>query len=210
MPIVAHLWSSGDRIIYREVTHGKVWTVRPVIVVQDTPVLLVLFIAKDTHWKVCAPLEGETDLLRCKANLRPWKLHDVVWDYGHTVLLTWPGVGHAVHVMWDRQQKFVGWYINIQEPLRRTHLGFNFLDQELDVVVSPDLKWRWKDTDHLKRAQAIGLFSAAQVSAIWEEAQRAIARIQSRAVPFDGSWNDWRPPPNWHPPRLPEGWDQVG
>ena len=204
------MWSSGNQILYREVTHGKVWTARPVTVIQDTRDLIALCLHCNTSWKLCAPLDADTDLLQCKANLRPWKLIDAVWRYGNTVILISPGKAHAVHVMWDQQQKFVGWYINLQEPVRRTRLGFDFLDQELDIVVSPDLEWRWKDAEHLAQAQRIGLFSPEQVAAIRQEAERVIENIRTKVASFDGSWNDWRPPLDWSIPHLPEGWDQVG
>jgi len=205
------VWSSGDRIIYREVVHGKVWTVRPVIIIQDTRELIALFVRNHTAWKVCAPPDAETDLLLCKAGLRPWQLNDVVWTYGDTVILAWPETAHAVHVMWDQQRRFAGWYINMQEPVKRTRLGFDFLDQELDIVVSPDLSWRWKDRDHLERAKAIGLFSVEQVRAILAEGQHVVDQIRARAMPsFDGSWSSWMPPSDWDTPCLPEEWHEVG
>jgi len=119
-------------------------------------------------------------------------------------------MAHAVHVMWNPQRQFVGWYVNLQEPVRRTNLGFDFLDQELDIVVSPDLNWRWKDDSYLEQAQDFGLFSPEQVRAILKEAQEVVESIRAKAVPFDGSWNNWRPPTGWSIPCLPEGWDQVG
>lgn len=112
--------------------------------------------------------------------------------------------------MWDRQHDFTGWYVNLQEPLRPTHLGFDFLDQELDIVVAPDLAWRWKDLGHLEQAHSLGLYSAEQVQSIRQEGQRVVDRIRAKAVPFDESWNGWTPPQDWTAPGLPEGWDQVG
>ena len=204
------MWSSGSQILYREVTHGKVWTARPVTVIQDTHDLIALYFCNHTHWKVCAPSNAETDLLHCKANLHQWKLNDVVWSYGDTVFLLSPRIAHAVHVMWNPWQKFVGWYVNLQEPLRRTSLGFDFLDQELDIVVSPDLDWQWKDNSHLEQAQTLGLFSPEQVKAIQEEGRQVIENIRAKVIPFDGSWNNWRPPPDWSIPYLPDRWEQVG
>ncbi len=204
------MWSKGSQILYREVAHGKVWTARPVTVIQDAHDLVVLSFRRDTPWKVCVPEDAATDLLHCKADLSQWRLEDVVWSRGDTVFLVSPGTAHAVHVQWDRQRQFVGWYVNMQEPIRRTNLGFDFLDHELDIVVSPDLHWRWKDRDHMEQAQSIGLFSPEQASAIAQEGQRALEDIRRRAVPFDGSWNDWRSPSDWTIPNLPDGWDRVG
>lgn len=204
------MWSSGSQILYREVAHGKVWTARPVTVIQDAQDLVALLIGTGTHWKICAPVDPGADLLSCKANLRPWQLNDAVWSFGDTLVLISPGKRHAVYVMWDGQQEFVGWYVNLQEPIRRTSLGFDYLDQELDIVVSPDLQWRWKDRDHLEEAQRLGLYTPEQAGDIVQEGLQVVDDIRRKAVPFDGSWNDWKPPSDWTIPSLPDGWDQVG
>ena len=204
------MWPTGSHVLYREVVHGKVWTARPVTVIQDTPDLIALYLHNQTHWMVCTPPNAGIDLMECKANLREWHLKDKVWRYGDTVFLISPGRAHAVHVMWDQQRRFVGWYVNLQKPLRRTCLGWDFLDQELDIVVSPDLSWRWKDREPLEQAQQLGLFPPEQVRAILHERQRAVESIQQKAVPFDGSWNAWKPPSEWSVPCLPDGWDRVG
>lgn len=204
------IWPGGSQVLYREVAHGKVWTARPVTVIRDAPDLVALVFRRGTRWKVCAPADPGTDLLRCKAGLRSWRLDDAVWGRGDTVFLIAPGSAHAVHVQWDELGRFAGWYVNLQEPIRRTSLGFDFLDQELDIVVSPDLDWHWKDRDHLARARQIGLFSPDEANAIEHEAHGVVRDIRRRATPFDGSWNDWRPPPNWTTPSLPDGWDRTG
>jgi predicted RNA-binding protein associated with RNAse of E/G family len=204
------MWSNGDQIIYREITHGKVWTVRPVTVIEDNYALTALYFRKYTSWKICTPESDGIDLLVCKANLNDWTLEDTIWTLGDTIFLIYPNDAHATHVMWDKERRFIGWYINLQEPIRRTSIGFDFLDQELDIVVKPDLSWFWKDSEHLAQAQAIGLFSSEQVKEIRREAQRVIEKIRCKAEPFDRSWSDWQAPVDWKNPGLPEGWDKVG
>jgi hypothetical protein len=202
-------WSSGDQIVYREVVQEKVWTARPVTVIQDDPDLVALYFRNGTRWKVCVPLDADTDLLQCKANLSPWKLEDAVWARGDMIFVISPGEAHAVHVMWDKEHRFAGWYVNLQEPLRRTAIGFDFLDQELDLVVTPDLAWRWKDMDHLQWGQRIGLYSEEQAQRILEEGRKVVRKVQARAAPFDGSWNNWTAPVHWEIPSLHVRWSQV-
>jgi hypothetical protein len=51
-----------------------------------------------------------------------------------------PGAAHAIHLWWLAPDwRFGGWYVNLQEPIRRTTLGFDYMDQMLDIVVEPDL-----------------------------------------------------------------------
>jgi hypothetical protein len=204
-----NFWPSGQPILYREVTQGRVWTARPVIVVCDTPEWVALCLQPGTVWRRCAPRESALPLVRCKAGLNHWRLDEVVWDLGQTLFVIHRAEAHATHLMWNRQGEFTGWYVNLQEPLRRTRLGFDFLDQELDIVVQSNGQWHWKDAEHLDQAAALGLFSPAQTRAIRQEGQRVIERIEARLPPFDATWVHWRPPADWPVARLPAGWDLV-
>ena len=41
-----------------------------------------------------------------------------------------------------------GWYVNFQEPYRRTERGIETMDLALDIIAEPDRSsWRWKDED---------------------------------------------------------------
>ena len=112
--------------------------------------------------------------------------------------------------MWEgsgRTLRF--WYIDLQEPLRRTPLGFDTMDHLLDVVVSPDrLEWHWKDEDEFAEALALGRFSVEEASAIRAEGRRALQRLQDGAPPFAPAWESWRPPTDWPIPALPADWHQ--
>jgi len=198
-------WSHGDQVVYRETVQGRVWTARPVTVVCDTPERVALCLHHGTHWQRCTPLEAGTDLVRCKAGQAPWRLEAARIEFGDTLILIAPAEAYAAHLMWNPAQQFMGWYVNLQAPLRRTRLGFDFLDHELDLVVPPHGDLRWKDEDHLALAETLGLFSPAQCRQIRGEAQRVAEKARARAAPFDGSWLDWRPPAQWAVPALPEG-----
>lgn len=127
------------------------------------------------------------------------------------MLLIRPGEAHAVHVMWRAGGRaFVGWYINLQEPLRRSAIGFDFMDQDLDIVVEPDLSgWIWKDEAQFQRRQDLGLISDRQARAVRAEGERVVERIRNRASPFSDGWENWVPDPGWPVPSLPLGWDRL-
>ena len=59
-------------------------------------------------------------------------------------MLAVPGESHAVWIMWERgHTKLRCWYINLETPLLRTPIGFDTMDHELDIVISPDRSgWR--------------------------------------------------------------------
>lgn len=44
-------WAMGDRILIREVWRGRVWTARPVTVVQDTSDLIAFYMMPGTRYK---------------------------------------------------------------------------------------------------------------------------------------------------------------
>jgi hypothetical protein len=107
----------------------------------------VLYLGAGTRWKKPAPIDASEDLFGCLLS-GDWRLVDAVWVWD-SVLLICPGEAHAVHIMRGEGRgntELAGWYINLQEPVRRTELGFDFMDEELDVVVQPDLSgWEWKE-----------------------------------------------------------------
>jgi predicted RNA-binding protein associated with RNAse of E/G family len=107
--------------------------------------------------------------------------------------------------MWSPNWEFQGWYVNLQEPLWRTRWGFDIRDLQLDILVSPDWSWRWKDEDDLARSVDCGLINAENAAQTRASAAEAIALIESRSWPLDAEAKDWRPPAEWTRPALPEG-----
>jgi hypothetical protein len=147
--------------------------------------------------------------MQCKSFQVDWRLGEIEWKFGDTVLLCDAGAAHATHVMWSLAGQFEGWYVNLQEPLRRIRQGFETLDQELDIWVEADGRWRWKDVEHLAEAETLGVFSATQCAAVRAEGERVAQRIEARAVPFDESWKHWRKPAEWTVPVLPDDWATI-
>jgi len=100
------------------VWQGKPWLGTIVFVVEDTPDLLASylpegspFIFPDGEW----PGDGR----------HPWHGRGV-WE-GHGVLmLQRPGESYAVWHFWNGPgRRFGGWYLNLQEPFRRTAVGYD-------------------------------------------------------------------------------------
>lgn len=198
----------GDQIVLREVYRGRIWTARPVTVASVTNELVAVYVAPGTVFKVPASTHRGEMLERLASAERGWSLEDHVWTRARMLYLLIPGAAHAIHLWWlPPHWRFGGWYINIQEPMRRTPLGYDFMDHVLDVVIDPDLSWRWKDEDELAQAIQLGLLSDREADAIRREGHRVIARLEGRMPPFDDGWERWRPDPAWPIPLLPPGWD---
>jgi hypothetical protein len=201
-------WSPGDHIVMREVWQARVWTARPVTVVRDTPDLLALYMMPGTRYKHPRTLDG--------SSIPPfladdWMLVDVRWQGCGALYLSIPGAWHMVILFWQTgQPAFPGWYVNLQEPLRRTPLGFDFLDQELDILISPDLStWAWKDEAKFETAIERGRIAPEQARHIRAEGERVLAQLHAPNTLFTQGWELWVPPADWTIPELPPNWDRV-
>ncbi len=118
-----------------------------------------------------------------------------------------PGRAHSVWLSWRDDGEFVGFYVNLEEPYRRTAIGFDTNDHTLDIVVTPDLRWSWKDERLLEGQLRQGNYSAELVAEIRQEAASVISAIESRGAPFTDGWERWRPDPTWPTPVLPATWN---
>ena len=159
----------------------------------------------------CGP--GNTGRLMKQASedgryLEAWARGDApvewTWARTHVLRLMREGDAHTVELFWDEGWSFLGWYVNLQAPLRVDGTFFDTTDWALDVTVAPDGTWAWKDEDDLAEAIELGVFDEEGAAAVRAEGERVIA-----ARPWPTGWEDWRPPPEWIPLPLPEGWDVV-
>jgi predicted RNA-binding protein associated with RNAse of E/G family len=198
----------GQTVLLREVVHGRVWSAKPGIVVQDSPDLVALYAPPGTMIRQ----PRTPDMKRVKADNRlrgVWTLEQVPWSTFHILRLALAGVPYSVMVFWEKDFKFRDWYINLEDPLHRVGNGFEYLDQWLDVIVAPDRKsWRWKDEDEFAEAVLLKLISPGKARDLRLAGEEVAAWIQTGESPFN-KWVDWRPDPSWQTPVLPVGWDVI-
>ncbi|MEA2594342.1 MAG: uncharacterized protein QOF01_811 [Thermomicrobiales bacterium] len=203
-------WSPGEHLVLREVRRGWVWSAKPVTMVRDSDDLIALYLAPGTHWKRArSPNGARVDAIDPVSD--PWVLSDATWTDTGVLILCPPGAGHALLGFWDDNHGALrSWYLNLQEPLRRTPIGFDHLDQILDLVVSADrTTWSWKDEDEFAAAQARGLIDAETAAAIRAEGERALSLLLAGAPPYSREWETWVPDPDWTIPCLPARWDNT-
>lgn len=192
----------GDPVTVREVWQGKVWTVRAVTVVRDSADLLALYQPAGAPWKRPRSLDGQPIRLPDQ----PWQLQDSALPEDALRLIL-PGHAHSVLLIWRQRWQLLCWYINLEEPFRRTSIGFDYMDQTLDIVVEPNMSsWRWKDEDEFEDAQTRGIYSPEQATAVRLEGEQALARLLARDAPFDERWEDWRPDSAWVKPSIEDSW----
>ena len=168
------------------------------IVALDEPGLLATYIAEGAPFRF-PPGNWPTD-----DGSHPW--HERAGWEGHGVLmLQRPEEMHAVWVFWEGpERRFDGWYVNIQEPFRRTVDGYDTQDLELDVLVSPDGTWIVKDDDFLEQRVAEGRFTEPQIASVRAEARRIASALDAGDRWWSDGWAQWMPDPSWGTPTFPE------
>jgi hypothetical protein len=198
-------WHAGQPVVRREVLRGRPWLGSVVYVVVDEPDLLASYLPEGTPFGFPAG-DWPTPTGR-----HPWHGR-AAWE-GHGVLqLQRPGESYAVWHFWDGPNRtFSGWYLNLQRPFRRTPLGYDTQDLELDVWVPAGGagSWSFKDDEELEERVREGRFTAAEVTDIRAEGTRIGAMLDAGETWWDHDWSRWSPPADWTARPLPEGWDVV-
>ncbi|MGW1772881.1 DUF402 domain-containing protein [Streptomyces sp. NPDC002104] len=128
------------------------------------------------------------------------------WRHGGALILQPAGAGHAVWWSFTRGLEFRSWYVNLESRVRtRDGEDVHVTDQELDITVTPDRAWEWKDEESFAAKTGHPVYwTAAEAAAIRAEGVRVTRLIEAAAYPFDGTWCDFRPPASWTVPDLPE------
>ena len=207
-------WLPGEVVVVQELWRSRLWAARPVVVVQDEGDTLALWCPRGTVRKVpTTPSNRDQPATRSAwfADLLTscdWTLVDSVWDVS-TLWLLREGDWHAIWISYLETGEHWGWYINLQEPFRRTSRGIQTMDLMLDILVEPDRSWRWKDEADFEMLVTQGLLSAPDAHHVRSEAAQVVARIEQGEPPFDGTWLDWLPDQTWSLPSLPVGWERL-
>jgi predicted RNA-binding protein associated with RNAse of E/G family len=185
----------GDDVVLRYITRdgrpGMSWAAR---LVDDRVDMVALFLPKGTPHKRWE----QTDEGRV--------LTDSAWSTD-TLRLMYVQQPYSIWLSWDNAGTFRGYYVNLEEPFRRTPIGFDTNDHQLDIVVTPELRWSMKDEDVVAERERDGSFSTEFVAELRRAAGRIVESIERRAAPFDGSWVAWRPERSWPTPTLHPRWN---
>jgi hypothetical protein len=192
----------GDVVCWRRVRNGRVMSVTPLRVVEDSSANTVLYQAPDTAFKSARTADGGK-----VRDFGDWVLADLVWVGGSLLRLVSADAWHCVDIEFDAQGQFDGWKINFQAPVQRAATGFDTDDLILDLVVAPDRSWQVLDADDLHRAVADGHVPATSAARVEVELADFIGRVERWEQPFaEQRWLRWTPPSAWtSPPSLPAG-----
>jgi hypothetical protein len=197
-------WMPGEVIVERQVWRGHVAAGFPTIVVEDTPEHLVTYMATG------APF-GFTDDMAYPSPTGHHPRYGLERWQGHGMLAVTPksGAVSVQHYWTGPNRDFACWYLNLQEPMRPTSIGFDSQDLELDIVVSPDGRWTVKDDDLLDQRVEEGRWTSDEVAVIRAIGQRVVSDVlEPGRWWWDTKWSQWEPG-DVVVPELPPGWSEV-
>lgn len=202
----------GDVVTLRWRRHDPADLVAPGRVVEHNALRTVIFLSAGTPIKGQATQDGQrikrsTPFL--ERERRVGGLADDVWTHNHTLMIHEPHRLGAVWLFWaEADWSFQSYYVNLQAPLERSPVGFDTVDYLLDIVVTPDLAWRWKDEDEFAIAIEHELISPVLLHAVRAEGRRFIGEIEAGQWPFGHGLETWRPEPEWDIPAMPANWSE--
>ena len=198
----------GESIVWRSVDPSarEVHTVWPWTVVRDEPRGIVLHLPVGAVGK---QRTGERGGPRGRLMLR-WDggHHDVVWHSTDVVRLYREGDDFSIWIARDAATGAVAWrYINLEDPWRRTSLGFDSRDLWLDLYTEGEAdEWHWKDEDEIAWIIERGELDAASAAAIRASGERALERVRAGETALSPQWSTWRRDPSWPHPVAPPNW----
>jgi predicted RNA-binding protein associated with RNAse of E/G family len=202
-----HRHGHGDVVVLRYITSdGRIEIVWPCRVVQDTESVVALFIAAGTTYKA----DPKRTAAQKRADARsPVPSHENVWR-NDALRLMFPGASHSVLLFWDGrgpERRFLRYFVNLEDPFRRTPAGFDTRDHTLDIVVTPELECAWRDEDEFESHVELGLYTPELAAAARAEGERVIEAVALRTHPCLQGWSRWSPDPQWTLPTIPQNWD---
>ncbi len=194
-------WQPGEVVVLRYLRRvdglpGSAWPLR---IIEDSEDLVALFLARGTKYVITRRVKGEY-----------YQANDV-WRRD-TLRLMFPERPYSVWFFWEHDgasRSFGAYYLNMEEPFRRSSIGFDTNDHALDIVVGPDFAWRMKDEEDFESLVLSGGYSEEFAAQVRADAQGAIDLIETRGSPFCDGWEDWEPDASWPVPELPPDWAEV-
>jgi protein associated with RNAse G/E len=209
---MVNFWKPGNVIAWRGIYRERVWHAQTVIVVRDNPEEIVLTLLPRTE---CMAPEGYSSgknsfQRRWNFKDKDWRLENYSWHTNRLLLLLEPGKYYSTIYFWHHESnEFLCYYINFQLPFQRSHCGVDTLDLDLDLIINPDFSYEWKDVDDYQKAIEKEIIFPEWIQEIETAKQEIFEKLEKRQYPYDGSWLNWMPDPDWSPPKLPQNWDKI-
>lgn len=198
-----------DIVVKRSIHHGRIWSAHPQLILNDTDDELTTLGVPGTVCHVPSN-KHEMSAVRQSFQSGEWELEQRTWRQFIAVVRNRPGrYFNVMHLFEPTTGEFLSWCVNFERPIVRHDDGLvvDTLSMWLDLIVLPDGKTFWKDTDHWNWAADNGLFSKAEVNRVEQLREELLDHAANGSGPFDGTWTEWAPI-DLDPLHLPDYWDR--
>jgi hypothetical protein len=202
-------FAPGEVLVRRSWRGGRISIMNVLRVVADDQQGLRLWLPVGSpYWRLVGA-DGRTHRDAAIDELPGAELTQFVWTGSDVMMWLPPARPYSVWWLWT-DGVFEHWYANMEEPYVRWAdrgcAGVDTADYALDLIVRPDLSWRWKDEDEFYARTGHPLYwTEAQASQIKATGDRLVKLAETGEFPFDGTWCGYRPDASWTMPGLPAG-----
>jgi Protein of unknown function (DUF402) len=196
-------WRSGQHIVRREVWRGSAWMGMDAIVVEDRPTHLALYVPAGAPRAFAAGPWPTADGRHPGDGASRWQGHGCL-------MLHLPGEPYSIWHFWrGRDRRFTGWYLNLEDPFRRSVSTVDTLDHEVDIVVRPDGSAELKDVQLVEECVRHGRFDTAFGDTVIGRGYELLHRLDGSGPWWDLRWASWDAPQSWTALHcLPATWNQ--
>ncbi|HLF78534.1 MAG TPA: DUF402 domain-containing protein [Dehalococcoidia bacterium] len=217
-------WQRGDTVMVRYPMEERM--VRCYQVITGDPVVNVVgwphVVLEDSDERIALYMPEGTHLWRW--DVLGERLHQERIVQGELVRLFFPGKRFEVSLFYDTgtgparhveylfpgvRGRFFGWKVDVTSLFARTEIGFDMIDETLDIMMKPDRTHRWKDEDQLEVFVDLGIYSKVEVEELHRIGEDVVRSMEKREPPFDDEWVNWRPEPGLKIGQIPVGWQDV-
>ena len=183
-------WLEGDNVLLRHVGSAKTY-VWPHTIVRDDGDIVLMYIPEGTEIRRArtggSPPEPMPSLTSRMDVLR---VLDVRLRY--SVWLVWV-VAMGTPSYWPHFEgldRFRGWKADIHSLPLRTDRGFDYTDDSLDLILTPEREILMKDEAHFQMLVDARVYSASEAKEIYRVYEEAEQAAKERRFPFDESLVD--------------------
>lgn len=182
------------------------WPVEPVANAADAT---VVGLAAGSSGLVPVGYPGDSDLLDQQALRGAFNHVARTWESTNCLHVFQPDQWWGTRLMWDAATgNFLCWYVDFLTPVQIHGSFVDSRDLSLDIVVLPDGTITWKDENRYAHKVEVGLINEEERASVELARGHAVAAINDRRFPFDGSYLDWRS--DGRPRTLPDDVLRVG
>ena len=181
-------YSAGEEIVLRDIRDGVSYFEWPCTVVEDGERGLLLSQVPGTVGVVPRGYPHDLPVLLEQLASRTPERVELTWQWTRTLGVLQSDQWWAARLFWNEDgSDFLGYYVDFLRPIERNGQCVDTIDLALDIVIAPDMSWRWKDEDQVPLLRDLGWLDAAAEDAIEAAKPVVLDAIESRAYPFDGS-----------------------